>query len=472
MKITVNLDSQTVITQPSPLRFKAGCFNPVEIGFTRNSQSVPLPDGTVIEFALKPRNQWTGGLLAYLNSFEVTAGNIYTGTLNCSTTALLSALGLCDQVQVNDVAQLDASAEVTWSIGGQKFRSGTFSATVEPPLTDDNPIPSPDPTPYPPPDQIALKSDIPSLPALGTAASLDAGIPNGVATLGPDGKVLPGQLPAIPEGTSIKLIPVADTAERLALRAAQVGVGDLVEQMDSRAVFEVLDTALLAQESGYVQIGTRPAGAATSLTNGLIAFWNLDEESGARMDATGNGLDLSDINGATCVPGVIGNAAYSDGTQSLGSGHDFALRNLPNYSVLAWFKATSAVAILNDYADGWGLYTEAFSGNTGVCFWGSDQGNISIEYSSALEDDAWHQIGLVRQGDLFTLYIDGAAAGSTNLTPGTPFPIDVLNLLGNYDGNDRGPCAVDLTGVWGRSLSDAEIAQLYNNGNGLAYPFA
>jgi hypothetical protein len=70
VKITVNLDTQAVITQPSPLRFKAGCFNPVEIGFTRSSQTASLPDGAVIEFALKPKNQWTGGLLAYLTQLR------------------------------------------------------------------------------------------------------------------------------------------------------------------------------------------------------------------------------------------------------------------------------------------------------------------------------------------------------------------------------------------------------------------
>ena len=118
MRITVSLDTQAVITQPSPLRFKAGCFNPVEVAFTRGSQSVPLPDGAVIEFALKPRNQWTGGLLAYLNAFTPGAGSIYTGSLNCASVAMLRALGLSDEVPANDIANLDASAEVTWSFGG------------------------------------------------------------------------------------------------------------------------------------------------------------------------------------------------------------------------------------------------------------------------------------------------------------------------------------------------------------------
>lgn len=172
MRITVNLDTQSVVTQPSPLRFKAGCFNPVEVAFTRSSQSVPLPDGAVIEFSLKPRNQWTGGLLAYLNVFTASAGNLYAGTLNCATAGLLAALGLSDQLTGNDVAQIDASAEVTWSFGGQKFRSTTFSVTVEAPVTDDNAAASPDPELYPTPAEVARKSD---LPIVATPAEAAAG---------------------------------------------------------------------------------------------------------------------------------------------------------------------------------------------------------------------------------------------------------------------------------------------------------
>jgi len=160
VRITVSLDTQAVITQPSPLRFKAGCFNPVEVAFTRGSQSVPLPDGAVIEFALKPRNQWTGGLLAYLNTFTPGAGGIYTGSLNCATAGLLSALGLSDDVPANDIANLDASAEVTWSFDDHKFRSATFSVTIETPLTDESPVATPDPVLYPTPAEVARKSDL------------------------------------------------------------------------------------------------------------------------------------------------------------------------------------------------------------------------------------------------------------------------------------------------------------------------
>ena len=241
MRITVSLDTQAVITQPSPLRFKAGCFNPVEVTFTRGSQSVPLPDGAVIEFALKPRNQWTGGLLAYLNAFTPGAGSIYTGSLNCASVAMLRALGLSDEVPANDIANLDASAEVTWSFGGQKFRSATFSGTVEAPLTDERPVATPDPERYPLPEEIALKTDV---PVVGTAAALNAGEPNGAATLDGDGKLKGEQ---VPDAIALKsdLVPTGSNRivvqDRFALATlptsdvngnpiAKVNIGDVVHQ--------------------------------------------------------------------------------------------------------------------------------------------------------------------------------------------------------------------------------------------------
>ena len=163
MKIIVSLDSQSVITQPASLRIKAGAFVPVVIAFTKGSQTVSLPSGAVIEFSLKPRTQWTGGLLAYLSQFDLTPGNLYTGALNCASVSLLGALGLTDSTPLNDLPQIEANAEVTWSIGGQKFRSSTFPVVIESPITDDTPIPTPDPELYPAPGAIALKSELPIL---------------------------------------------------------------------------------------------------------------------------------------------------------------------------------------------------------------------------------------------------------------------------------------------------------------------
>jgi len=302
VKITVSLDSQAVITQPTPLRIKAGGFVPVAIAFTRASQNVSLPQGTVIEIAIKPRNQWTGGLLAYLSAFDLTAGNIYTGTLNCASTSLLGALGLNDTTPLNDLPQLEASAEVTWSFGGQKFRSSTFPLTVETPVTDDNPIPTPDPELYPAPAAIALKSEIPTLPDLtpyalkseipvvGTAAKLDAGVPNGAATLDGVGKLVQGQ---VPDSVALKTeIPAFASA----IEAAAGTRPDVV--MSPSDVVDWFNAKL-------------PGNAALAFLGN--DSWGLPDLSTYSGMLAGDGSNVTDVTGIA-LNSLFGNQFYDNGT--------------------------------------------------------------------------------------------------------------------------------------------------------------
>jgi len=154
VRITVNLDTQAVITQPSPARAKAGGIVPLEVSFTRASQAVMLPAGSTIEFALKPKNVWTGGMLVYHSAFAAGSGSVYTGEANFSTAQLLAALGLADNAPANDVGQIEASCEIVWNIGSQRFRSATCPITVESPLADAIIVPPTDPTLYPTPSEL------------------------------------------------------------------------------------------------------------------------------------------------------------------------------------------------------------------------------------------------------------------------------------------------------------------------------
>jgi len=150
VRITISLETHAVITQPSPARAKAGGFVPVEVAFTRGLQSVMLPPGSTIEFALKPKNRISGGTLLYHQAFDF-GGGIYVGVANFGTDELMAALGLSDEPPANDVAQIECNAEVAWSIAGRRFRCSTFTVTVDAPLIDS--IEAPPSTPEPPPDQ-------------------------------------------------------------------------------------------------------------------------------------------------------------------------------------------------------------------------------------------------------------------------------------------------------------------------------
>ena len=343
MKITVSLDSQAVIVQPSPLRIKAGAFVPVAIAFTRASQTVSLPQGAVIEYALKPRNQWTGGLLAYLNSFEVTAGNIYTGTLNCASASLLGALGISDSTPLNDIPQIEASAEVTWSFGGQKYRSSTFPVIIETPLTDDNPIPTPDPELYPNPGAIALKSEIPTLPDLtpyalksevpvvGTAAKLDAGVASGAATLDTGGKLVQAQ---VPDSVALKSeIPVVGTASKLDAgvpngaatldaggKLAQTQVPDAVALKNELPEFATTEEAAAGTRADVVMSpldvvtwfnAKLPGDAGVALLGNNS--WGLPDLSGYSGAIAGDGTSISGVT-AIALSSPFGLQFYDSGT--------------------------------------------------------------------------------------------------------------------------------------------------------------
>jgi len=79
----------------------------------------------------------------------------------------------------------------------------------------------------------------------------------------------------------------------------------------------------------------------------------------------------------------------------------------------------------------------------------------------------WHQIVVRKSGPLMEMFYDNAviASGSAGAIPATSAPL----LLGRRDGSQEFPFLgrMDEIAIWNRSLNAGEIAQLYNNGNGL-----
>ncbi len=152
MQVTINLDTQAVITAPSPLRMKAGAQTLLAIAFIRNNAAASLADDAVIEFGFTPQTGWTDGPVVYRLAFTKNGLGIYTGAINCATESLFAAFG--------SGKTLNVDCEVTWSTGGIKTRSATFAGIIEKPVLSDNATPSPDPQLYPPPEEIALKGDV------------------------------------------------------------------------------------------------------------------------------------------------------------------------------------------------------------------------------------------------------------------------------------------------------------------------
>jgi hypothetical protein len=88
----------------------------------------------------------------------------------------------------------------------------------------------------------------------------------------------------------------------------------------------------------------------------------------------------------------------------------------------------------------------------------------------------WYHVVVVHDNTAGTadFYINGAQQGSqqTGLATGGIWGSSVFFGIGNWGDVDKFfPGSIDEAGVWSRKLSNGEISQLYNSGNGLAYPF-
>ena len=275
-------------------------------------------------------------------------------------------------------------------------------------------------------------------------------------------------------GQKVRFMTAADVTARFALTQAQASTGDLVEQADTRAVYEVLDAALLNQENGYILIGTRSA-VYTSLNNGLLAYWNLDEETGVRVDATGNGHDLSDTNAVGYTVGKFGNAAQFDGTNYLSSVDVFDTSS--NFSVCCWVKPAAFTGYQDAIELGsrsvWPMQIMAWASGYNSPLLVSGAAGLILSLAYVGGTDVAHFLAATYDAATatFTFHVDGQSTSSVATeeqlaTIPAAGPLTIGGSTASLTGS------VDSVGLWNRALSSEEIAQLYNNGNGLAYPFA
>ena len=90
---------------------------------------------------------------------------------------------------------------------------------------------------------------------------------------------------------------------------------------------------------------------------------------------------------------------------------------------------------------------------------------------SNASDGNWHFAAIRLTPTSFKIWLDGNS-NSQEGTFNSISPSSYFAIGSNWDGgfilwNGQ----IDNVGIWGRGLSDGEIAELYNSGNGLEYPF-
>ena len=225
-----------------------------------------------------------------------------------------------------------------------------------------------------------------------------------------------------------------------------------------------------------IPVPTTYAAAPTD----YVSCWDLDETSGTRIDAnTTNSNDLTDNNTVlSSATAKAGNSAdfesssseYLNITDANQVGLDIATTQSWSYWV-RFESDTDAVVIDKSAAGSMSYWIQSMVGAPSERFTNSAESPLDVATTLSLA--TWYHIVWTYNAGTVRFYLNGSfvgtASGGTSLTNSTaPFTLGRVNKYsGNYlDG------LLDIVEIYNRVISDAEITQLYNSGNGIACPSA
>ena len=226
-----------------------------------------------------------------------------------------------------------------------------------------------------------------------------------------------------------------------------------------------------------------------ALIDNCIRYFKCDENAANTtvVDATGTADATAATNTSNLsIAGIINTAFDYDGsTEYVDTNYqvpDIASNKTVNY----WIKTTDqglafglAAYDGNDYEYFGRLNSIAAEKIEFGIYDGTNQTWIE-KTSTGFEDGNWHMLTFVQSGNTandLKIYLDGSDTSAGVTIAGT-LNADAVNrdlfiAARNDQGNDIEHLdgIIDEVGIWSRALSPAEVSELWNSGNGLAYPF-
>jgi hypothetical protein len=222
---------------------------------------------------------------------------------------------------------------------------------------------------------------------------------------------------------------------------------------------------------------TVEAGVGTICPADMIAYWRLDETSGAIYDDLYyNGHDGVCAAGQcpTPVAGVVNGGQRFDGADGVDvlAHTDFSWGASDSFSIEFWMQVEddcteSEIAIGQTNASAWWVGCQA--GGAAAFYLRDTIGEAALVTGAVVTDGAWHHIVAVRDdsADEIRIYVDGQAGSPTavNYAGGLGSPTDELNI-GWLDVPRRYyfKGTLDEMALYSRALSAGEIEQHYSEG--------
>ena len=227
--------------------------------------------------------------------------------------------------------------------------------------------------------------------------------------------------------------------------------------------------------------GTQDSENIIGPKNGLIGYWRLDETTGSTAyDSIGSndGTMTGDIvDGAASVPGMIGTAIEFNTPNPFDqilTGSDYELETV---TVCTWHlnKGSAGLQYLIDMYGNrhWGMTISANSASppNALSIWDRlDGGTIDVHYETELTLNKWYHIcaGINDDGNDF-MYLNGVLIGDDQAANGTWVDSDATDLhISGQDGFNPINGYIDDVRVYNRTLTAAEVLEMYNKTNYIA----
>ena len=217
----------------------------------------------------------------------------------------------------------------------------------------------------------------------------------------------------------------------------------------------------------------------STLLDGLVSYWSLNEESGTRYDAVGSN-DLTDNNTVGFDTGVNGNAAsfVAANSESLSTAATLSYDQAP-FTLNAWLNVpvgtvdgTYRSPINNGYRHTLKVYV---SGGvvSSVRHEYYDGVGYRLAYNAvSIPLGSWF-MATVAMDDAFRQYVwTNGEFEATNNT-GVALPVNTAHpfQIGSHPAEGAWTVLSDEVAIWDRVLTADERAKLYNAGSGFFYPF-
>lgn len=222
----------------------------------------------------------------------------------------------------------------------------------------------------------------------------------------------------------------------------------------------------VSPSSNVISLTTNSTASIT--TSGLMAYYKLDETSGAIIDSqsTNDGTNF----GATSVAAKIGNGYSYDGVDDYSILPTTYFSGDVSWSIAMWLNinglqaSRSGILVIRPQNTGGMHILLNSNGTLLIGRWNGGATTITPPISSYFH----LAVTFDQPSRILRVYVDGTLDNEVTLTGAQTFAFSGDVIVGdgvpaelNYDG------IIDELPIYNRSLNPLEVADLYNNGNGI-----